>query len=118
MNVTVENLAPCKKLLRVEVPAEKVDETFNSITKEFGKQAALPGFRPGKAPAAMVLRKYEADIADETKRKLISESYRKAVDEQKVDVIGAPDIEGDPVWPWKAAAVRRNGRDRPWNRPS
>jgi trigger factor len=93
VNVTVENLAPCKKLLRVEVPAEKVDETFNSITKEIGKQAVLPGFRPGKAPAAMVLRKYEADIADETKRKLISESYRKAVDEQKVDVIGAPDIE-------------------------
>lgn len=93
MNVTVENLAPCKKLLRVEVPAEKVDETFNSVTKDFGKQAALPGFRPGKAPAAMVLRKYETDIADETKRKLISESYRQAIDEQKVEVIGAPDIE-------------------------
>ena len=93
MNVTVENLAPCKKLVRVEVEAPKVDETFESITKEFQKQASLPGFRPGKAPRDMVLRKYEKDIQDEVKRKLISDSYKKAVEEQKLDVLGYPDIE-------------------------
>lgn len=93
VNVTVENLAPCKKLVRVEVEAPKVDETFESITKEFQKQANLPGFRPGKAPRDMVLRKYEKDIQDEVKRKLISDSYKKAVEEQKLDVLGYPDIE-------------------------
>ena len=93
MNVTVENLAPCKKLVRVEIEAQKVDETFESITKEFQREASLPGFRPGKAPRDMVLRKYEKDIQKEVKRKLISDSYRKAVDEQKIDVLGYPDIE-------------------------
>jgi trigger factor len=93
VNVTVENLAPCKKLVRVEVEAPKVDETFESITKEFQKQASLPGFRPGKAPRNMVLRKYEKDIQDEVKKKLISDSYKKAVEEQKLDVLGYPDIE-------------------------
>ena len=93
MNVTVENLAPCKKLVRVEVDAQQVDATFDSITKEFQRDAVLPGFRPGKAPKDMVLRKYEKNILDEVKRKLISDSYRKAVDEQKLDVLGYPDIE-------------------------
>ena len=93
MNVTVENLAPCKKLVRVEVEAQQVDQTFDSITKDFQRQANLPGFRPGKAPRDMVLRKYEKDILDEVKRKLISDSYRKAVDEKKLDVLGYPDIE-------------------------
>ncbi|MGN6552163.1 MAG: trigger factor [Verrucomicrobiota bacterium] len=93
MNVTVENLAPCKKLVRVEVESARVDEIFDSITKDFQKQASLPGFRPGKAPRDMVLRKYEKDIEDEVKRKLISESYRKAMEEQKLDVVGYPDIE-------------------------
>jgi len=93
VNVTVENLAPCKKLVRVEVEAPKVDETFESITKEFQKQATLPGFRPGKAPKDMVLRKYEKDIQDEVKKKLISDSYKKAVEDQKLDVLGYPDIE-------------------------
>src|SRR5207248_6098848 len=59
----------------------------------YQKQAALPGFRPGKAPSEMVLRKYGKDIQDEVKRKLISDSYKKAIDEQKIDVLGYPDIE-------------------------
>jgi len=93
VNVTVENLAPCKKLLRVEVEAKTVDEAFDSTAKEFQKQAALPGFRPGKAPRVMVLKKYEADIKDEVKRKLIGDAYRKALEEKKIEVVGYPDIE-------------------------
>ncbi|MGD0206069.1 MAG: trigger factor [Verrucomicrobiota bacterium] len=93
MNITVENLAPCKKLLRVEVDAKAVDEAFDAVTKDFQKQASLPGFRPGKAPRAMVLKKYEPDIKTEVKRKLIGDSYRKALDEKKIAVIGYPDIE-------------------------
>jgi trigger factor len=93
VNVTVENLAPCKKLLRVELDAKSVDEAFEAVTKDFQKQAALPGFRPGKAPRALVLKKYEADIKSEVKRKLIGDAYRKALDEKKLHVIGHPDIE-------------------------
>jgi trigger factor len=93
VNISVENLAPCKKLLRVEVDAKSVDEIFDSITKDYQKQASLPGFRPGKAPRDMVAKKYEADIKDDAKRKLIGENYRKALAEKKISVIGYPDIE-------------------------
>ena len=93
MNIIVENLAPCKKLLRVEVDAKAVDEIFDAITKDYQKQAALPGFRPGKAPRDMVAKKYEADIKDDAKRKLIGENYRKALEEKKLHVLGNPDIE-------------------------
>jgi trigger factor len=93
VNITVENLAPCKKLLRVEVEAKTVDETFDAITKEFQKRAALPGFRPGKAPREMVAKRFEADIKDEAKRRLIGDHYRKALDEKKLHVLGQPDIE-------------------------
>jgi len=93
VNITVENLAPCKKLLRVEVDAKSVDETFDAITKDFQKQAALPGFRPGKAPRDMVVKKYDAEIKEEAKRKLIGENYRKALEDKKISVIGYPDIE-------------------------
>jgi trigger factor len=93
VNITVENLAPCKKLMRVEVEAKAVDEVFDAITKDFQKQAALPGFRPGKAPRDMVVKKYNAEITDEAKRKLIGDNYRKALAEKKISVIGYPDIE-------------------------
>ncbi len=93
MNITVENLAPCKKLVRVELDATVVDATFEAITKDFQKQASLPGFRPGKAPRPLVLKKYEAEIKEEAKRKLIGDSYRQALAEKKIDAISQPDIE-------------------------
>jgi trigger factor len=93
VNVTVENLAPCKKLVRVEVDLKVVDETFDAITKEFQKQAVLPGFRPGKAPRDLVLKKHGGEIKDEVKRKLIGDSYRKAIEEKKISAVSYPDIE-------------------------
>jgi len=93
VNVTVENLAPCKKLVRFEVDAKAVDEAFGSVTKDFVKQAKMPGFRPGKAPEAMVAKQYAKDIEEEVKRKLIGESYRQGMKDQKLNVVGYPDIE-------------------------
>ena len=79
--------------MRVEVDAKAVDEVFDSVTKEYQKQAELPGFRPGKAPRDLVVKKYSAEISDEAKRKLIGDNYRKALEEKKLNVVGYPDIE-------------------------
>jgi trigger factor len=93
VNVTVEKLGPCKRLLRVEVGPEQVEETFKEITGEFQREARLPGFRAGKAPKDMVAKRFETEIQAEVKRKLISDSYKKAVFEQKLTVVGRPDLE-------------------------
>ena len=93
MNVTVENLGPCKKMLRIEVEAAKVDATFDETTKQFQKEANLPGFRPGKAPRDMVLKRFERDIREETKNKLTRENYQAALREKKIGVVRMEDIE-------------------------
>lgn len=93
MNATLEHLAPCKKLVRVEVEAAVVDSTFEEVTKDFIKYARLPGFRPGKAPRHLVAKAYDSRIQEEVRRKLISEHFRKALEEQKLHVVGQPDIE-------------------------
>jgi trigger factor len=80
-------------LVRVEVDAQKVDDAFETMTKSFQREARLPGFRPGKAPKDMVAKRYETDIADEVKKKLIPDAYRDAIKEQKLHVVGYPDIE-------------------------
>ena len=93
MNVTVENLGPCKKLLRFDIDVATVSAAFDSIAKDYQKQASLPGFRPGKAPKDMVLKRYEKEIEDEAKKKLMGDNYRQALKDQKLDVVGYPDIE-------------------------
>ncbi len=91
--MTVEDLGPCKKLLRFDIDAASVNNAFADIAKEYQKQASLPGFRPGKAPKDMVLKRYEKDIEQEAKRKLMGDSYRDALKEHKIEVVGYPDIE-------------------------
>lgn len=93
MNVTVENLAPCKKLLRIEVPAQEVDSAINNMVQEFQRVVRLPGFRPGKAPRKMVSQKFEPDILDEVKKRLIPDSFRKAIKKEELKLVGYPDIE-------------------------
>ncbi len=93
MNVSVETLGPCKKLLRVEVPVEKVSATFEEVAGLYQKQASLPGFRVGKAPRHLVAKAYDGRIQEETRKRLFDESYRQATQEQKLRVIVTVNVE-------------------------
>lgn len=93
MNVSVESLGPCKKLLRVEVPVEKVSSTFDEVAGQYQKQVSLPGFRPGKAPRHLVVKSYDGRILEETRKRLFDESYRQATQEQNLRVIATINVE-------------------------
>ena len=93
MNVSVENLGPCKKLLRIEVPVEQVNAAFDTVTASFQKQAQLPGFRSGKAPKHMIVKSYESQINDEVRKKLFGDSYAAASSQEKLRVLATLDVE-------------------------
>jgi trigger factor len=93
MTITVEDLAPCRKRLKIEVPANRVQQAYDKIADDFQKEARIPGFRPGHAPRAVVLKKFRKDIEGETQRSLVPEAYQEAVAEKKLRVVNAPEIE-------------------------
>ena len=93
MNVSVEQLAPCKVLVKVEIDAAAVDAAFDRATTEFQKQARLTGFRPGKAPVYLVSRTYEKEIEQEVRRRLFSDNYKAALKDHNLRPLGNPDIE-------------------------
>lgn len=93
MNVTLEHLGPCKKLLRIEVEAERVKNTYQEVTKYFAKHASMPGFRPGKAPREMVLKKFEDDIQKEVRQKLYGDVLREAIKQHELEAVSNPDVE-------------------------
>jgi trigger factor len=93
MNVTIENVSACRKRLKIEVPANRVNEAFEKVTDDFQKLAKIPGFRPGRAPRTVVQKKFLKDIEDELQRTLVPEAYREAVQAKKLKVVSSPDIE-------------------------
>jgi len=93
MNVQLENLPNCITTMRVEVPAEKVSTSREAIVREYAQHAKLPGFRPGKAPRAVVETKYKKEIAEELRSRLISDSCRAAIVENKLRVLNISNVE-------------------------
>ncbi len=93
VNVSLEQLAPCKVLLKVEVDAAAVDAAFEAATADYQKQARLPGFRPGKAPAYLVSRSFGPQIEQEVRRRLFTENYKKALEEKQLHALGQPEVE-------------------------
>ena len=94
MNVQVENLPNCITTLRVEVPAEKVSQAWESIAADYARYARIPGYRAGKAPRGIVEKKFQKQIREELEKKLLSESCREAISEKKLRVISMADVEG------------------------
>ncbi len=93
MPTQIEETAPCRKKLRVEIDSTRADKTRAEIATEFRKAARIPGFRPGKAPEAMVERRYAKEIDEELRKKLIPVSYQEALKEHSLNVVGYPQIE-------------------------
>jgi trigger factor len=93
MNITVEDVAPCKKRLKIEVPANRVKQAYDRVTDDFQREARIPGFRPGHAPRTVVVKKYQKDIESETQRTLVPEAYQEAIAEKKLRVVSQPAIE-------------------------
>lgn len=93
MSTTIQDVGPCKKLVRVELEAAAVDRALAETRAEFVRQVRLPGFRPGKAPAHLVERQFGEQIAEEAKRKLLNESYRRALEEHQLTPVTTPQIE-------------------------
>ncbi|MBL8964236.1 MAG: trigger factor [Phycisphaerae bacterium] len=91
--VTVSDLGPARKKLSIEIPAETVDSRLRESMDTLVSTAALPGFRPGHVPRKLIEKRFGASLRDETKGRLLSEAYRKAVEDHKLQVVGDPASE-------------------------
>ena len=97
MNVQLTNVSDTRKSLVVTLDKSEVDAEHQAVLGEFTKQARIPGFRPGKAPAAMVSKRFAKDIGEEFKQKVITKAYRTALEKEKLDVLNIVNVEEGPI---------------------
>ena len=81
MNIRLEKKENCIATLSIEVPAETVTEERNQVIKAFMSQAKIPGFRPGKAPKAVIEKRHGEDISAEVDNRLFQSSIQQALKE-------------------------------------
>jgi trigger factor len=109
MNVlNFQDLSPVKKSIEVEIPADMIASEAARVTTEFGRQAKLPGFRPGKVPMNVVKTRFAKEIQEEVVNRLLPVSFRDAIKGRELEPVGDPRlehidpyVEGAPI-KWKA----------------
>jgi trigger factor len=80
--------------VRVEVPADKVEASYQAMLKDLARRVRVPGFRPGKAPLKVVeARLGRKELLEDLKERLVEETYPEAVRELGLMPVAARVVE-------------------------
>lgn len=105
MKTELKDISVTRKAIVINLDASEVAAEYNSVVAEFTKFAKLPGFRPGKAPAAMIIKQHGKSIETEFKQQLVAKAYRKGLEETKADPLNIISVEDGNPTPDKAATI-------------
>jgi trigger factor len=103
MKAEFVDVSDTRKNLVVEIPSAVVDAEIDKISKDYGKAARIPGFRPGKVPAKVVRQRFRDQILHDVAHGLIPRAVEEALRERGVEPVDTPDIrdvvveEGQPL---------------------
>jgi trigger factor len=76
----------------VEASAEEVSDSFRKVIKRYQKLARIPGFRAGKVPESLIRSKFAKEVRQEVLEGLVSERFRRAIDEQSLRPVSEPQL--------------------------
>lgn len=93
MTVAVEKLPHCLATLKIELEPARVSQKYDALAGEYAKQVRLPGYRPGKAPRAVVEKKFKKEIREELERQLLNDATREAIQQEKLRILAVQNIE-------------------------
>lgn len=92
MKVELNAVSSVKKVLKVEVGADVVQEARQKALQEVQKKAKLPGFREGKIPSNVLQQKFTHDIDHQTIDAIVDLSVGDAFKEAKTFPINRPEL--------------------------
>lgn len=99
MQVTVEAPSKLERRMTVVVPHETLNEAYGKRITNLAKKAKISGFRPGKAPKNIVEQHYGDTARQEALSEVIQSSLYKAMDQEKLNVVGVPRVEPKMIMP-------------------
>lgn len=94
MKSTVETVSPTRVRLEIEVPFAELEPSLKKAYREIGSQVAIPGFRRGKVPSAVIDQRVgRGAVLNEAVQEVIPAQILVAVREHEVKTLGRPDVE-------------------------
>ncbi len=91
--VEITDVGPCRKKIKIEIPAATVQENLGTALDTLLMRAELPGFRPGHAPKRLIEKKFGTMIRKQAKDELVGAAFNKVVQDHKLRLVGDPQAE-------------------------
>ena len=85
-------LEGCKHSLEITVPVDVLDAETARVAADYQKKAKLPGFRPGKAPLAIVRKQFEGDIRQKVLDEVLPRFLYAEAEKENLHVVGTPNV--------------------------
>ena len=90
LQVNIENRGNCLRHIAVTVPEIDIQEIREEVLDELRDKAQVPGFRPGRVPDALLLRRFRTEISADIKQKVLMASLEQISEEHKIEPLGEP----------------------------
>jgi trigger factor len=103
IEITPKKAEGLERLLEVSVPVEEVRSAEDRAARRYASQVRVPGFRPGKAPAAMVRKRFADAIRQEAIQSVVQEAFKEVIEREKIELATQPHVhdlkfdEGKPL---------------------
>jgi trigger factor len=94
IEITPKKSEGLERLIEVRVPVEAVRSAEDTAAKRYASSVRLPGFRPGKAPAAVVKKRFKDAIRQQVIEDLVQEAYKEVIDREQLKVASQPHVHG------------------------
>jgi trigger factor len=92
IQITTKKSEGVERLLEVSVPAAAVHDAEEREARRYASSVRLPGFRPGKAPADVVRRKFGQAIRQQAVESLVQEAYKEVLERERLKPIAQPHV--------------------------
>jgi len=92
MNINVEHQSNCRAVIHVHATTQEVAKHRNNIVASYTRSAKLPGYRPGKVPQAVIMKRHGAAITDEVERQVAGEGLQTAVKNEGLELLNILDV--------------------------
>ena len=92
--VEITDVGPCKKHVKITVDRDAIDgrfkEKFDELLKD--RSAAVPGFRPGKAPRKYIERKFKPSVTEDVRREVLMASLQQLAEDSNISPLAPPEL--------------------------
>jgi trigger factor len=92
-SVEIKDIGPCKKHIKVSIDRGDIDKLMDDKFKELMPEANVAGFRPGKAPRQLVVKRFQKDVADQVKGELLLASMEQLAEDHEIAPLSRPDFD-------------------------